>query len=151
MGTRSNENGIRPNSSGEERQVVPWELSGVFTDSAVIKNQPGVFGGIVITFTWGIEELSVSGDAPVAAAASDWPGNPPDPKWWPPPWWLIVWDSPDADTAGDVVLAYYPFPSGAVLGQVFTTVFPMVGVYAHLGVYVEVSAPGDFEYSVCYR
>jgi hypothetical protein len=111
-----------------------------------------VLGGIVINFTWGVEELSVSEDAPITVAvAPEWPGNPPDPNWWPPPWWLIVWDSPDADTTGDMVLAYFPFPSGTFLGQVFTATFPTVGVYAQQGIYVEVSAPGDFEYSVTYR
>ena len=159
MTTRVNVNSIRPKSSGTERIVVPWESSGIFDDSAVIKNAPGVFGGIVVNFTWGIEGLSLIEKVKfklkqlirVAIGGPDWPGPKPDPKWWPPPWWLIVWDSPDADTTDDVVLACYPFPSGAYLGTTVSTNFPMVGIYAHLGIYVEVSYPGDVEYSVYYR
>lgn len=122
MTTRTNVNSIRPKSSGEERLVVPWEASGIFADSAVIKNKPGLLGGIIVT---------VTGEGTADS--------------------IKVWDSPDATTTGDVELARITLAAGTNLGQQAVVMFPSPGVYAHLGIYVEMSAGAVLEYELYYR
>jgi hypothetical protein len=99
---------------------VPWEASGLLSGSTVIKNKPGLLGGIIVTIT----------DEGVAD-------------------YIKVWDSPDATTTDDVELARITLAEGTNLGQQCVVMFPVPGVYAHLGIYVEVS--GSLEYEIYYR
>jgi hypothetical protein len=152
---RVNVDSIRPTSCAEELRTVPWETSDVFNDSAVIKNSPGAFGGIIVNFLGGalgpfsvMDRIKAKLRQVRAMIVGNWPFPVPPPA---PVWWLVVWDSPDADTTGDVVLACYPFPIGAYLGRAYSMTLPSVGVKAHLGIYVEVSMEGDTEYTVYYR
>ena len=116
MATRVNVNSIRPKSSGEERVVVPWEASGTFATSGVIKNKPGVLGGIIVTIT--------------GEGVADY---------------IKVWDSPDSTTTDDVELARVTLAAGTNLGQQAIVMFPNPGVYAHLGIYVEASGTLEYE------
>jgi hypothetical protein len=122
MATRTNVNSIRPKSSGEERLVVPWEASGIFTASAVIKDKPGLLGGVIVT---------VVGEGTADS--------------------IKVWDSPDADTTGDVELTRVTLAAGTNLGQQAIVMFPSPGVYAQLGIYVEMSSGAVLEYELYYR
>lgn len=122
MATRTNVNSIRPKSAGEERIVVPIEASGIFTASSVIKNVPGMLHGIIVTIT-------TEGAADV----------------------LKVWDSPDATTTDDVELARVTLAAGTNLGQQAIIMLPSPGVYAHLGIYVEVCGQAALEYEIYYR
>jgi hypothetical protein len=99
----------------------PWISSGVLTASTVIKDKPGVFGGIIVIATDTGADISVK-----------------------------VWDSPDSTLTSDVELAWCTGTTATALAQSSIGAPSQVGVEATLGIYVEVLA-GDCSFIVYYK
>jgi len=112
-------NSVRPASTSTEKLCVPWESSGVLAAGATIKAKPGLLGAIMVQAT----------DTGVDQV-------------------LKVWDSPDATVTDDVILYQCDLPE-ATDGARQYVMFPMPGIQAHLGIYVEIA--GALEYEIIYR
>jgi len=112
-------NSVRPASTSTEKLAVAWESSGVLAASTVIKAKPGLLGAVMVQTT----------------------DNGTDQV-------LKVWDSPDATMTDDVILYQCELPEATDGARQYVK-FPMPGIQAHLGIYIEIA--GDLEYEIIYR
>lgn len=96
--------------------ATPWIPTGVLTDSAVIKAEPGLVGAIHVRKG----------------------GNSTTVK---------LWDSETADTTGDVEIARVSVPDN---GKEYL-LFPLPGIEAVKGIYVEIEAGKNPEVLVYYK
>lgn len=99
----------------------PWVASGVSTASFVVKNAPGVFGGIEVIAT------DTGGDIDI-----------------------IVWDSPDSTLTSDERLCRVTIPATTANTMETFGDLASPGIQAKNGIYVQVVA-GDAQVYVFYR
>ena len=112
---------IKGTSNWQSRIGQPWTTSGVLTASAVIKAEPGVFGGVLVIAT------DTGGDIDV-----------------------IVWDSPTATLTDDERLCRVTIPSTVANTMDSFGNLDSPGIEATLGMYVQIVA-GDCQVYVYYR
>lgn len=118
---RTNKDRVSPATPASARGATPWVSSGVVSAGTVIKNAPGILGGVIVT-------------------ASDTDGDID----------IIVWDSPDATLTSDVELCRVTITSATDHVQASFSSPSEVGVEAENGLYVQIVA-GDCEVIVYYR
>ena len=121
MTTRLLKSKIGPTAHSDLYDSTSWISSGIVTTSTVIKDKPGILGGILVT-------------------ATDAGGNID----------VIVWDSPNSTLTDDIYLCRVTIPTTIANTQASFATPSQVGIEAENGIYVQVVA-GNCQVIVYYK